>query len=82
MSVDEAFRLLVQGTPIELLALFIISGYFGVWYWGRSYEALVHDRDDWKVIASASSVTVKEQADQIARLTDVVEKLVAATKRS
>jgi hypothetical protein len=75
LSVDQAFKLLVQGSPIELLALFIIAAYLQMIVLGPFYKALLKDRDDWKAIAQSATQTLKEQTDQIGKLTDITETL-------
>jgi hypothetical protein len=77
----DAFNLLVQGTPVELMALFIVSGYFGVWYWGRAYNAIVVERNEWKAMAMSATSLAKDQTSQIAQLTEVVETLSHASRR-
>jgi hypothetical protein len=81
MTPDEIVKLLVQGTPLELLAFFIIASYLQLVVFGPFYQALLKDRDDWKAIALSATETAKEQAIQISKLTDVTETLSSALGR-
>ena len=33
------------------LALILFGGYAGVWVWGKQYEEMKRDRDEWKTMA-------------------------------
>jgi hypothetical protein len=81
MSPDEALKLLTQGSPLVLLAFFILASYFQLVVLGPFYQAVVKDRDDWKKIAQAAADTAKEQAIQISKLTEVTENLTDALGR-
>lgn len=70
---------------VILVLLFVITALIRKWvripddnYVPREqYDLVTKNCDDWKAIATDGAATVKDQAGQIARLTDVVEKMVA-----
>lgn len=60
------FRILTGGDVLAVLAMIIITGFFGLWVYGRTYDQMVKDRDDWKTLA-------EKAVDTADRLTDVIE---------
>jgi hypothetical protein len=78
MSPDEALKLLTQGSPLALLALFIVASYLQLVVLGPYYKALLKDRDEWRTMAMSATATAKVQAEQIASLTEVTENLTQA----
>jgi hypothetical protein len=78
MSADQVLKLLVQGSPLELLAFFIIASYLQLVVFGPFYKALLKDRDEWRTMAMSATATAKVQAEQIASLTEVTENLTQA----
>jgi hypothetical protein len=66
LSPDEIFKLLVQGSPVELLALIVITGALGYWDFRRVRVTLTAERDAWRVTAQ-DAVKVAE------RLTEIME---------
>lgn len=77
MTLDNFFApggLTVAGLLISILLL----GSRGYWYYGNSMRDMTKDRDEWKGIAISATATVKQQAEQIAALTEVTESLSKA----
>jgi fucose 4-O-acetylase-like acetyltransferase len=81
MSVDQLLRVIQSGSIAAVLALFIVSGFLGQWVFGPIYKAMVQDRDEWKAMALAATAISKNQAEQIAALTEVTEQLTQALGR-
>lgn len=63
---QQVFDILAKGDVVAVLALLLIAGYFGWWVYGRTYEALVKDRDYWRDMA----IKAIDTAD---RLTSIME---------
>lgn len=78
MSPDQALKLLTQGSPLVLLAFFIIASYLRIVVLGPFYQEMLKDRNDWKAIALSATETAKVQAEQISTLTEVTETLSQA----
>ena len=62
-------------TTVTLILAILLAGGRGMWYYGGVYRDLVKDRDDWKTIATSATSTVKDQAGQIEKLTEIIEGL-------
>ena len=81
---DEVLKLLSGSfapggvTVSALVIAILIAGSKGLWYYGGVHRDVMKDRDDWKNIAISATATVKEQAAQIEKLTDVTETLSQA----
>lgn len=78
---DEFLKLLSgsfapSGVSVTALVIAIlIGGSKGLWYYGGVHRDMTKDRDDWKSIAISATATVKDQAAQIEKLTEVTETL-------
>jgi hypothetical protein len=66
MGPEQIWKLLIEGTPLELLALFIMAGYFQMIVYGWVHKAVVKERDEWKAIA-------QEAVRQNTTLVDIME---------
>jgi len=81
---DEVLKLLSTSfapggvTVASLVIGILILGSRGVWYYGATHRDVMKDRDDWKNIAISATATVKDQAAQIEKLTEVTETLSKA----
>lgn len=81
---DEVLKLLGNSSTLSgatvtsLVVAILLLGSRGVWYYGSTHRDVIKDRDDWKGIAISATATVKDQAAQIEKLTEVTETLSKA----
>jgi hypothetical protein len=64
MTVPEVIDLLTRGGPVAIFAVILITGFFGYWVFGRTYNEMREDRNAWKEIAQ-DAVRQNEQLTNI-----------------
>lgn len=62
-------------TVASLVIAILLAGSRGIWYYGTTHKDVLKERDDWKEIAISATGTVKDQAGQIVKLTEIAENL-------
>lgn len=81
---DEVLKLIANPSALSgvtvttLVVAILVLGAKGAWYYGGTHREVQKDRDDWKNIAISATATVKDQASQIEKLTEVTETLTRA----
>lgn len=66
MSADQLLHILIQGSPLEMLGVFIIAGYMQVWVYGWVHKREIERGDRLQA-------TNEKLADALAQLTEIME---------
>jgi len=74
MDMTTLVQAVQSGGVLGLLLAIVIGGSRGWWVYGRTYEEMRDERDEWKQLATGAVTTVKEivvsmepMVEQIAR---------------